>query len=117
MFREVHATTEKLSSLAEEKEEIEVDQCSFHPLPPPMFTSKYFDFWVIKMLNFIQAKELIEHQSNNPYDEVCNVLSLNFIKRALDENFLCKVSKATTSKEASKILETEVVTKESDMQQ
>lgn len=60
-------------------------------LPPPMFTGKYFDHWVIKMLTFLRAIELIEYESNNPYDAVFDVLALNFIKYALDEKCLCKV--------------------------
>ena len=44
---------------------------------------------------------------NNPYDEVCDALALDFIKQGVDEMFLCKVAKATTSKEAWKILEAE----------
>lgn len=34
-------------------------------------------------------------------------MALNFIKQLLDEKFLCNVEKATTSKEAWKILEAE----------
>jgi len=82
-----------------------------------MFIGVYFDHWVIKILPFLRAKKLIEYQSNNPYDEVCNALKLNFIKRALEEKCLCKVVKATTSKEAWKLLEAEFGTKRSDMQQ
>jgi len=80
-----------------------------------MFTGEYFDHWVIKMLTFLRVKDLIEYESNNPHDEVCDVLALNFIKQVLDDNFLCKIEKATTSKEAWKILEAEFGTKGSDM--
>ena len=80
MVREVQATTEKLRSLAEDKAKIEGNSCSFDLLPLPMFTGDYFDHWVIKMLTFFRAKELIVYDCNNPYDEVCNVLALNFIK-------------------------------------
>jgi len=69
-----------------------------------MFTSKNFNFWVVKMQTFLRGKELIEHKSNNPYDEVCKDLVLDFIKQALDENFLNKVEKAISSQEAWKIL-------------
>ena len=100
----------------EDKGQIEGDWCSFDLLPPPMFTSKYFDLWVIRMLTFLRAKDLIEHWSNNPYDEVCDDLALNFIKQALDENCLCKLAEATTSKEAWKFLEAEFGARESDMQ-
>jgi len=100
MAKEIQAAAEELRSLTEDKEEIEDDWCSFDLLPPPMFTSEYFDCWVIKMLTFLRAKELIEYESNNPYDAVCNVLTLNFIKYALDKKCSCKIAKATTSKEA-----------------
>jgi len=69
------------------------------------------------MLTFLQAKELIEYQSNNPYDDVCDVLALDFIKQTLDEKLLCKVANATISKEAWKILEEEFGARGSDMQQ
>ena len=80
MVREVQAVTEALRTLAEDKEEIEGDWCSFDLLPPPMFTRKYFDHWVIKMLTFLRAKELIEYESNNPYDNVYDASTMNFIK-------------------------------------
>lgn len=80
-----------------------------------MFTGKYFDHWVIKMLTFIWAKDLIEYESNNPYDEVCDVFALNFIKQVLDENILCKITKSTASKEAWKNLEAEFRARGSDM--
>jgi len=111
MFREVQAEAEELISLAEYKEEIEGDWSSFDLQPPPMFTSKYFDLWVIRMLTFLQAKDLLEHWSNNPYDEVCDDLALNFIKQGLGKKFLCKVVEATTSNEAWKILEAEFGTR------
>ena len=117
MVREVYAVAEKLRNVAKEGEQIKGDWCTMDLLPPPMFTGKYFDHWVIKMLTFIQGKELIQYRSNNPYDEVCDTLALDFIKQGLDEIFLCKVEKAITSKEAWKILEVEFVTKESDLQQ
>ncbi len=72
--------------------------------------------WVIRIITFIQAVELIKYESYNTYDAVCDVLAFNFIKQALDEKFMCKVAKATTSKEAWKILEEEFGTKLSDMQ-
>jgi len=53
MFREVQTEAEELRSLAKDKEEIEVDWCSFDLLPPPMFTGKYFDLWVIRMPTFV----------------------------------------------------------------
>ena len=64
MFRDVQAF-EELRSLVEDKEEIESHWCSFDFLPRPMFTRKYFDHWVIKMLIFLRAKELIQYESNN----------------------------------------------------
>ena len=67
MVREVQKVAEELSNLVEGKEEIEGDWCIFDLLPPPMFTCEYFDHWVIKMLTFLRAKELIEYDSNNPY--------------------------------------------------
>jgi len=82
-----------------------------------MFTSKYFDFWVIKMLTFLRAKELIEYQPNNPYNEVCDALALDFIKQGLNDNSFCKVEKSTTSKEAWKTLEEEFGAKGSYMKQ
>jgi len=69
------------------------------------------------MPTFLRAKELIEYESNNPYDEVCDALTLTFIKQTLDENCLCKVAKATTSKEAWKFLEAEFGARGGDMQQ
>ena len=66
---------------------------------------------------FFQSKELIKYESNNPYDEVCDALALNFIKQTLDEKCLCKVAKATTSKEAWKFLEAKFGARVSDMQQ
>lgn len=50
------------------------------PITLPIFTGKIFDFWVVKMQTFLLYKELIEYQSNNPYDEVCDALVLDFIK-------------------------------------
>ena len=72
-----------------------------------LLTSKYFDFWVIKRLNFLGAKELIEYHSNNVFDEVYEALALNFIKHGLEDKFLWKVIKTTISKEAWKTLEAE----------
>lgn len=69
------------------------------------------------MQNFLQVKELIEYQFDNPYDEVWDALVLDFIKHVLDEKLLCKVEKVTSSKEAWKILEVEFGIKEADMQQ
>ncbi len=60
-----------MRSLTEDGEEIDGYWRSFHILPAPMFTSKYFDFWAIKKLSFLRAKELIEYHSNKLYDEVC----------------------------------------------
>lgn len=105
MFREVQIVVEELRSLAKDKEEIKGDWCSFDMLRPPMFIGEYFVHWIIKMVNFLRAKELIEYKFNNPYDEVCDVLALNFVKQALDDKFLCKITKAKTYKEAWKILE------------
>ena len=79
-----------------------------------MFTGKYFDHWVIKMLAFIWAKELIEYESNNPCDKVSNCLILDFIKHALVEKFLCIFEKATSSNEAWKIMEEEFGAKGSE---
>jgi len=44
------------------------------------------------MKTFLRCKEVIEYQSNKPYDEVCDVLVLDLIKRTLDEKYLCKVA-------------------------
>ena len=114
MFRGVQAEAEELRSLAIYKDKIKGDWSSFDPLPPPMFTSKYFDLWVIRMLTFLWAKDLFEHWSNNPYDEICDDLALNFIKQGLGEKFLWKVVEDTTSNEAWKILEAEFGTKGSN---
>ena len=67
------------------------------------------------MLACLRAKELIEYESNNPFDALCDVLALNFIKQTLDEKCLCRVAKATTSKEAWKFLEAEFDARESNM--
>jgi len=67
------------------------------------------------MSTFLRGKELTEYESNNPYDEVCDALALSFIKQTLDEKCLCKVEKATTSREAWNILEVEFGTKENEM--
>lgn len=88
MFREVQVASEELRSVVEEKQEIKVDCCRFDMLPPPMFNSKYFDHQVINMLTSLRAKELIVYESNNPYDEICEVLALKFMKQALDEECL-----------------------------
>jgi len=63
------------------------------------------------------SEKLIEYQSNNPYDEIFDALASDFIKYVLDEKFLGKVAKSTTSKEALKILEEEFGARGSDMQQ
>jgi len=68
------------------------------------------------MLTFLRVRELVEYESNNPYDVVYDVLALNFIKQALDEKYLCRVAKATTSNEAWKFLEAKFGTRGSDMQ-
>ena len=83
----VQVRAEELRSLADDREEIEGEWCIFDMLPPPMFTGKNFDLWVIRMLTFLRAKGLIEYHCNNPYDEVCDVLALDFIKQGLDEMF------------------------------
>lgn len=59
---------------------------------------------------------LTEEESNNPYDEVCDALALDFIKHGSDEIFLCKVAKDTTSKDVWKLLEEEIGARGSDMQ-
>lgn len=53
IFREVQATVKELRTLEEDGEEIKVDWFNLYLLPPPMFTRKYFDHWVIKTLTFL----------------------------------------------------------------
>ena len=103
----VQVGADELRSIAEDGEEIEGEWCMFDLIPPPTFTSKFFNLWVIKMINFLRTKDLIEYHSNLSYHEVCNALVLDLIKHGLDEMFLSKVAKSTTSKEAWKILEAE----------
>lgn len=79
MFREVQAEVDELRSLVEYKDEIEGDWSSF-------------DLWFIRMLNFLRAKDLLEHWSNNSYDELCDDLALNFIKQGLGEKFFVQGS-------------------------
>ena len=100
----VQAGVKELRILVEDGEEMDGEWCSFDLLPPPMFTGKIFNFWVIRMLNFIRTKDLIEYQSNNPYDEVCDALLFDFIKHTLDDKFFYNVEKTTSSQEAQKIL-------------
>ena len=69
------------------------------------------------MKKFLRCKDLIEYQSNHPYDEVCDALVLDLIKNSIDERSLCKVVQATFSKEAWKTVEVKFGMKESDKKQ
>ena len=78
--------------------------------PIPVFSSKDYEFWSIKMKTLISATgffNLVENEYNEPYDEASDASSLYLIREAMEDNVFHVVVLATSAKEALECLRRE----------